>query len=271
MLLIGSRRCARPTSTSGSLPAFRAAFDRVGRRGRSKRNAVPGGAHRADGDTDIYATGVYLDVYEIGDGQARLNERTVVVRQLVGSTPGWRCRCEVERRALTIGDPNASDPEIAVKAAARLPAMAAVPDPDRRRACDPLLCRALRQMIFRSIVLSPAAPMIALPLRYLAVDALTEAAFRPDIVRRRRPRTVAYVEAALDVVKAGHATSIVGARIGNQRQRRRHTLLRLPEPAGAADNVRRTKSSHAGPRRPAHCACHAARAAAARLQRLRLS
>lgn len=31
-----------------------------------------------DGDTDIYATGRYLDVYEIGDGQARLNERTVV-------------------------------------------------------------------------------------------------------------------------------------------------------------------------------------------------
>jgi anthranilate 1,2-dioxygenase small subunit len=31
-----------------------------------------------DGDTDIFATGRYLDFYNIEDGQARLNERTVV-------------------------------------------------------------------------------------------------------------------------------------------------------------------------------------------------
>ena len=31
-----------------------------------------------DGDTDIYATGRYFDLYEIADGTARLNERTVV-------------------------------------------------------------------------------------------------------------------------------------------------------------------------------------------------
>jgi anthranilate 1,2-dioxygenase small subunit len=31
-----------------------------------------------DGDTDIYATGRYLDLYEIADGMAKLNERTVV-------------------------------------------------------------------------------------------------------------------------------------------------------------------------------------------------
>jgi anthranilate 1,2-dioxygenase small subunit len=31
-----------------------------------------------DGDTDIFATGRYLDFYKIEDGQARLNERTVV-------------------------------------------------------------------------------------------------------------------------------------------------------------------------------------------------
>ena len=31
-----------------------------------------------DGDTDIFATGRYLDCYKIEDGQARLNERTVV-------------------------------------------------------------------------------------------------------------------------------------------------------------------------------------------------
>jgi anthranilate 1,2-dioxygenase small subunit len=31
-----------------------------------------------DGDTDIFATGRYLDFYRIEDGQARLNERTVV-------------------------------------------------------------------------------------------------------------------------------------------------------------------------------------------------
>jgi anthranilate 1,2-dioxygenase small subunit len=31
-----------------------------------------------DGDTDIYATGRYLDTYEIDENEARLNERTVV-------------------------------------------------------------------------------------------------------------------------------------------------------------------------------------------------
>ena len=31
-----------------------------------------------DGDTSIYATGRYFDVYEITDGAVRLNERTVV-------------------------------------------------------------------------------------------------------------------------------------------------------------------------------------------------
>ena len=31
-----------------------------------------------DGDTDIYATGRYFDLYEIADGTATLNERTVV-------------------------------------------------------------------------------------------------------------------------------------------------------------------------------------------------
>jgi anthranilate 1,2-dioxygenase small subunit len=31
-----------------------------------------------DGDTDIFATGRYLDFYRIEDGHARLNERTVV-------------------------------------------------------------------------------------------------------------------------------------------------------------------------------------------------
>ncbi len=31
-----------------------------------------------DGDTDIFATGRYLDFYRIEDGQARLNARTVV-------------------------------------------------------------------------------------------------------------------------------------------------------------------------------------------------
>ena len=31
-----------------------------------------------DGDTDIFATGRYLDFYKIEDGHARLNERTVV-------------------------------------------------------------------------------------------------------------------------------------------------------------------------------------------------
>ncbi|MDB5610990.1 MAG: terephthalate 1,2-dioxygenase oxygenase component beta chain [Bradyrhizobium sp.] len=31
-----------------------------------------------DGDTDIFATGRYLDLYKIEDGKVRLNERTVV-------------------------------------------------------------------------------------------------------------------------------------------------------------------------------------------------
>jgi anthranilate 1,2-dioxygenase small subunit len=31
-----------------------------------------------DGDTDIFATGRYLDLYKLEDGEAKLNERTVV-------------------------------------------------------------------------------------------------------------------------------------------------------------------------------------------------
>jgi anthranilate 1,2-dioxygenase small subunit len=31
-----------------------------------------------DGDTDIFVTGRYLDVYEVGNGQVKLNERIVV-------------------------------------------------------------------------------------------------------------------------------------------------------------------------------------------------
>jgi anthranilate 1,2-dioxygenase small subunit len=31
-----------------------------------------------DGDTDIFATGRYLDLYKLEDGQPKLNERTVV-------------------------------------------------------------------------------------------------------------------------------------------------------------------------------------------------
>ena len=31
-----------------------------------------------DGDTDIFATGRYLDLYKVEDGQVKLNERTVV-------------------------------------------------------------------------------------------------------------------------------------------------------------------------------------------------
>lgn len=31
-----------------------------------------------DGDTDIFATGRYLDLYKLEDGEAQLNERTVV-------------------------------------------------------------------------------------------------------------------------------------------------------------------------------------------------
>jgi len=31
-----------------------------------------------DGDTDIFATGRYFDLYKLEDGEAKLNERTVV-------------------------------------------------------------------------------------------------------------------------------------------------------------------------------------------------
>jgi anthranilate 1,2-dioxygenase small subunit len=31
-----------------------------------------------DGDTDIFASGRYVDLYKVGDGQVKLNERTVV-------------------------------------------------------------------------------------------------------------------------------------------------------------------------------------------------
>jgi anthranilate 1,2-dioxygenase small subunit len=31
-----------------------------------------------DGDTDIFATGRYFDLYKLEDGEVKLNERTVV-------------------------------------------------------------------------------------------------------------------------------------------------------------------------------------------------
>jgi hypothetical protein len=42
-----------------------------------------------DGDTDIFATGRYFDLYKLEDGEAKLNERTVVCDSSRIDTQRW--------------------------------------------------------------------------------------------------------------------------------------------------------------------------------------
>lgn len=112
--------------------------------------------------------------------------------------------------ALTIGDPNGIGPEIAVKAAARLAADGG-PSPILIGDAHVIRFYAERCASDRPIDrFEPGVTHDRAALRYLAVDALAEVAFRPGHPSADGGRaTVAYVEAALGVVKAGHATSIV--------------------------------------------------------------
>ena len=113
--------------------------------------------------------------------------------------------------ALTIGDPNGIGPEIAVKAA-----VASAQQSDSA----PVILVGDRFVIAHYAERFTAGlPLLAFDdptthtgaLRYRAVDALPRSAFRPGAGSAESGRaTVAYVEAALDLIAAGHARSIVG-------------------------------------------------------------
>ncbi|HEY4439844.1 MAG TPA: 4-hydroxythreonine-4-phosphate dehydrogenase PdxA [Candidatus Elarobacter sp.] len=98
--------------------------------------------------------------------------------------------------ALTIGDPNGIGPEIAVKAAAVL--AGAWPEP-------PILVGD--QAVIEHYVALHAPRVL---VRIAAVDALPAGAFQPGTTSAAAgAATVAYVEAALELVRAGRASAIV--------------------------------------------------------------
>ena len=113
--------------------------------------------------------------------------------------------------ALTVGDPNGIGPEIAVKAAAALaggagPRVIVVGDPHvighyRKRAAPGL---ALREF-------DGDRSAVADTIHMLPVEALPPAEFKPGQVAAAAGKaTVAYVEAALRLVRSGAADAIVG-------------------------------------------------------------
>jgi 4-hydroxythreonine-4-phosphate dehydrogenase len=114
--------------------------------------------------------------------------------------------------ALAIGDPNGIGPEIAVKAAAALaqgdgPRVILVGDPHVIRFYGE---RAAAGLPLREIAgQKPRAGDRALYIH--GVDALPSARFRPGQVEPEAGRaTVAYISAAIDLVRSGTARAIVG-------------------------------------------------------------
>ena len=112
--------------------------------------------------------------------------------------------------ALTIGDPNGIGPEIAVKAAVAragsVPRVALIGDffVIRAYAAGEAKGWSLREFAAGQ---SPQAGVI----NVLRVDSLPPAAFAPGRIEAAAGRaTVAYVEAALALARAGHAQAIVG-------------------------------------------------------------
>jgi 4-hydroxythreonine-4-phosphate dehydrogenase len=110
--------------------------------------------------------------------------------------------------ALTIGDPNGIGPEIAVKAAVLLAGgllrVVLVGDPFVIRA---YATRIANGFTLREFVADQAAGAIDI----LSVDSLPHQAFVPGRIDAAAGRaSVAYVEAALAFVRAGHANAIVG-------------------------------------------------------------
>ena len=165
-----------------------------------------------DGETDIFATGRYLDLYvlERRKRQARGAHRRL--RQFADRHACWRCRFEhtAARIALAIGDPNGIGPEIAVKAAVALngssPRVVLVGDPFVVRH---YVAQEARGYPVREIVAGD--PPIPQTINVLAIAALPHQAFVPGRIDPAAGRaTVAYVEAALAFVRANHARAIVG-------------------------------------------------------------
>ncbi|MGH6714184.1 MAG: PdxA family dehydrogenase [Bradyrhizobium sp.] len=113
--------------------------------------------------------------------------------------------------ALTIGDPNGIGPEVAVKAAAALaasdgPRVILVGDEHVVRFyCE----REAPAMLLRTTPDPSRSP--APSIRLHAVDALPTASFHPGRIDAAAGRaTVAYVDAAIGLVRQGGATAIVG-------------------------------------------------------------
>jgi len=112
--------------------------------------------------------------------------------------------------ALAIGDPNGIGPEIAVKAAVALsggaPRVVVVGDAFVLRH---YAARSAPDFAIREI--AGGEPPAAQTIDVLGVDALPSAAFAPGQIDAAAGRaTVAYVEAALRLLRAGHASAIVG-------------------------------------------------------------
>lgn len=112
--------------------------------------------------------------------------------------------------ALSIGDPNGIGPEIAVKAAVTLAA-------DAHRIVlvgDAFVIRHYAAKHARDYAVREIAaddPPAAKTLDVLAIEALPHEAFSPGRVDAAAGRAcVAYVEAALALVRAGHARAVVG-------------------------------------------------------------
>src|ERR1700760_4336600 len=112
--------------------------------------------------------------------------------------------------ALAIGDPNGIGPEIAVKAA--------VSCLDDGRGLSTILIGDEHVIRYYAEQVAPGRALLRFTdgpsdrqaLRYHPVDALSESAFRPGVgCAEGGKATVAYVEAALDLMAQGHARSIV--------------------------------------------------------------
>jgi 4-hydroxy-L-threonine phosphate dehydrogenase PdxA len=110
--------------------------------------------------------------------------------------------------ALTIGDPNGIGPEVAVKAAAAVIRAGAAPpilvgDPAPVEACAARHGEGLRLRVFDGALQAGA-------LNLLPVPALPGGTFRPGVVDAAAgAATIAYVEAALRLVRSGSARAIV--------------------------------------------------------------
>ena len=219
-----------------------------------------------DGDTDIFATGRYLDLYRLEDGEVKPERAHGDVRQFADRYADGAAAVTKPTIALTIGDPNGIGPEIAVKAAVRRrarvdPAIVLVGDEFVVRS----LCRALRQRFrgcIRSTARSPATAYCSSGRNSLP-GACVQARERLGGGRPRHRR----------LCRRGHpASSNEGHAVrdrrmpafGNQCQRRRASRFPgYPGLLARSNDLRRGRCiPDAGRRRAAHRSRHVARTAA---------